>query len=202
MKMDILYILNSVLLGVGLAMDAFSVSVANAVAEPDMPEKKRWTVAGVYAGFQFAMPMLGWLGVHTIAKVFTGIVCYLPWIAFVLLCFIGGKMVLEAAILRKQEDGEKSVTDRGKLLTPWMLILQGIATSIDALSVGFTIASYTWEAALVTALIVAAVTFGLCMLGLRLGSELGVRVSDRAGLFGGLILIFIGIEILVRSFFP
>ncbi len=87
-------------------------------------------------------------------------------------------------------------------ITTSELLIQGIATSIDALSVGLTLADYGWKAALLSAAIIAAVTYAICMGGLLIGKKIGSRLSSRAEILGGAVLIFIGFEILIRSFLP
>lgn len=191
MEESILFILNSVLLGVGLAMDAFSVSMANGLNEPEMKKGRMCGIAGTFAGFQFAMPVAGWLCVHTIVRYLEAFEKFVPWIALILLAYIGGRMLAEG--IRGSGEEER----RG--LTVSVLMLQGIATSIDALSVGFTIAEYGWFMALAAALIIAAVTFVICMAGLVIGERFGTRLSNRAQIFGGVILILIGVEIFIRS---
>ena len=190
---DFMFFFNSVLLGVGLAMDAFSVSLANGLNEPCRRKRKMCGVAGVFAFFQALMPMIGWICVHTIVRYFQAFEKFIPWIALLLLGFIGGKMLVEG-IKNKEEDpcGKSGVGFVG-------LLVQGVATSIDALSVGFTIAEYELVMALVSALIIAAVTFGICMLGLFLGKKFGTKLSNKATVFGGAILILIGIEIFVTG---
>ena len=192
MEWNLLFFVNSALLGVGLAMDAFSVSLANGLHEPDMSRGKMCGIAGVFAFFQAAMPMIGWICVHTLLQYFTAFSKFIPWIALILLLFIGGKMLLDG-IRGGGEGGEKP-----KLGFSY-LILQGIATSIDALSVGFTIAEYDFLMALACALIISAVTFAICMAGLIIGKKFGTRFSDRATILGGAILILIGIEIFVTG---
>ncbi len=190
------FLLNSALLGVGLAMDAFSVSIANGLAESQMKPPRMAAIAGVYAFFQFFMPMAGWFMVHTIATIFTAFQRFIPWIALLLLCYIGGSMLLEgirALRCPAKETGDCPVGE--VVLRPGTLLLQGIATSIDALSVGFTIASYGAGAAFLCSLIIAVVTFVICMIGLLFGKRLGERFSGRATILGGLILIGIGLEI-------
>ena len=186
------FLISNLLLGVGLAMDAFSVSVANGLHAPDMPRSKQFRIAGVFAFFQYLMPVLGWLGVRVIESAFSAFNRAVPWIALVLLCYIGGKMLLEG--IRNDTAPEDNVP-----LTWSALILQGIATSIDALSVGFTIASLHWQAALAESLIIGAVTFGLCQIALHLGKKAGARLSGRATIIGGAILILIGVEILITG---
>lgn len=194
MEFSGLFFFNSILLGVGLAMDAFSVSLANGLNEPSMKRGKMCGVAGVFAFFQALMPMAGWICVHTIVQYFQSFEKFIPWIALILLVFIGGKMLLESI---KNKDGEAEKTGVG--LTA--LLVQGVATSIDALSVGFTIAEYGFMMALVSALIIAAVTFVICMAGLIIGKKFGTKFANKASIFGGVILIFIGIEIFVTGVF-
>lgn len=194
MEWNLLFIFNSVLLGVGLAMDAFSVSLANGLNEPGMKAKKMCGVAGVFAFFQAMMPMLGWICVHTILQYFQVFEKMIPWIALILLLFIGGKMLLEG-ISNKGEDTES------EKLSLTVLLVQGVATSIDALSVGFTIAEYGFLMALVCVLIIAVVTFVICMAGLIAGKKFGTKFADKAAIFGGAILIVIGIEIFVTGIF-
>ncbi len=187
-----MFIVNSVLLGVGLAMDAFSVSMANGLNEPEMKKGKMCRIAGTFAGFQFAMPMIGWICVHTIIQYFKVFEIFIPWIALILLAIIGGKMLIEG-IRNKGSDTQKASLGTGALM------LQGIATSIDALSVGFTIAEYGWLMAIAAAFIIAAVTFAICMTGLLIGKEFGTRLSNKAQILGGIILIIIGIEIFITG---
>ncbi len=184
------FFVNSALLGVGLAMDAFSVSLANGLNEPEMKKGKMCGVAGVFSFFQFAMPMVGWICVSTVARCFSAFEKCIPWIALILLCFIGGKMVLEGI---KNKNGEEEAAAVGI----GALIVQGIATSIDALSVGFTIADYNFIEALFACGIIAVVTFAICTAGIIIGKKFGTKLSGKAGIFGGCILIFIGIEIFV-----
>lgn len=192
MEWSFMFFFNSVLLGVGLAMDAFSVSMANGLNEPKMKKGKMCGVAGVFAGFQALMPMLGWICVHTIVQYFTAFEKFIPWIALLLLAFIGGKMLIEG-IRSKDSDEEKPSVGIGALL------VQGVATSIDALSVGFTIAEYDWLMAIAAALIIAAVTFVICMGGLVIGKKFGTKLSNKAQILGGAILIVIGIEIFIQG---
>lgn len=193
MEWNFLFFANSVLLGVGLAMDAFSVSLANGLNEPKMRKKKMCEVAGVFAIFQALMPMIGWVCVHTILQSFQAFGRMIPWIALFLLLYIGGKMLLDG-IRGKEEDAPSGIGFSA-------LMIQGIATSIDALSVGFTIAEYDLVMALVSAGLIALVTFVVCMAGLVLGKKFGTKFAGKATVFGGIILILIGIEIFVKGVF-
>ena len=193
MDWSINFIVTSILLGVGLAMDAFSVSLANGLNEPCMRRRKMVGVAGILAIFQGMMPMLGWLCVHTIVNLFQEFAKFIPWIALGLLCFIGGHMLVEG--IRGGEEEEETRVGF------WGLIIQGVATSIDALSVGFTISEYGFFMALVCVAIIALVTFVICFIGLRIGKCCGTRLAGKATIFGGIILILIGIEIWVTGVF-
>lgn len=196
MNWSFVFFFNSVLLGVGLAMDAFSVSMANGLNEPKMKSGRISLIAGCYGFFQFAMPMIGWICVHTIVVYFQKFEKFIPWIALILLLYIGGKMLIEGI---KGDDDENSDTE--KRLGFGTLIVQGIATSIDALSVGFTIADYGALMAVAASVIIAVVTFGICIGGLIIGKTVGNIISNKATILGGVILIGIGIEIWVRGIF-
>lgn len=202
MTWNFLFFFNSILLGAGLAMDAFSVSVANALNEPCMNIRRKSFIAGIYAFFQFAMPMIGWFCVSKIIFYFQKFQPFIPWIALILLLYIGGNMILESVKeMKKDADSDDKALDKVKKLTIGTLIIQGIATSIDALSVGFTIADYNTLMAFIASVIIAIVTFAICMCGLQLGCKVGEKISDKAGIFGGVILIAIGIEIFVKCVF-
>ena len=192
------FILNSILLGVGLAMDAFSVSMANGLADPYMKKAKHVSIASCFGVFQFAMPMIGWLCVHAIAEQFEAFQKLIPWIALILLAFIGGNMLKEG-ISGKAEEEEKEEEEEAKQLGRGELILQGIATSIDALSVGFTIADYNAVNAFFASLIIAVVTFFICMAGVSIGKKFGTKLAGRASILGGVILIAIGLEIFISG---
>lgn len=224
--MSFLFICNSILLGAALAMDAFSVSLANGLEDPGMRPGRVCGIAGVFAAFQIALPLIGWVCIYTIAEYFDAFRAWIPWIALALLAFLGGKMLVEGirdlqqdAVLKDAPnatdaenetgataEGETGVTaaaggkSDGKL-TVAALLLQGVATSIDALSVGFTIADYTFPLALLSAAIIGAVTFLLCFLGVHIGKRFGTHLAGRATIVGGLILIGIGIEIFVKGVF-
>lgn len=189
-------IFNSILLGVGLAMDAFSVSLANGLNEPKMSPRRMTLIAGVFAVFQLLMPLIGWVCVHTIVQYFRAFEALIPWIALALLGFIGGKMLKEG-IAGNEEEAQ---SQKGRL-SLGALMLQGIATSIDALSVGFAIADYDLISALLAAFLIGIVTFVICIGGLIIGKKAGTRLSGKAGILGGVILILIGLEIFISGVF-
>lgn len=190
------FVINSILLGVGLAMDAFSVSLANGLAEPGMRRRKSAGIAATFGGFQAAMPLIGWVCVHTIASMFDWFQKLIPWIALLLLAYIGGKMLLEG-IRGGDSDDEEETSG----LDFRSLMIQGIATSIDALSVGFAIADYNLADAVLAALVIAVVTFIICVIGLALGKKAGTKLSGKAEILGGVILIGIGLEIFISNMF-
>ncbi len=192
MDLDISFFGTGIMLGVGLAMDAFSVSLANGLNEPCMKRRRMCGVAGVFAAFQFVMPMIGWICVSTAACMFSAFEKCIPWIAFILLGYIGGKMLYEGI---KGEETEECVAVGMKAL-----LLQGVATSIDALSVGFTVADYKWMEAILSCLLIGIVTFFICFAGLGIGKKAGTKLAGKAGILGGVILILIGLKIFVGSF--
>lgn len=193
MNWDFLFFANSALFGVGLAMDAFSVSIANGLKEPNMKTSRMYLIAGTFGVFQAVMPMLGWLCVHTIATIFTPFQMFIPWIALGLLLFLGIKMIVEGV-----KGGDEEVKTG---LGFGALMVQGVATSIDALSVGFTIADLGWFPAFIESLIICVVTFVLCMIALTIGKTVGNKIGGKATIIGGIILIAIGLEIFIKGIF-
>ena len=218
-----IFVFNSILLGVGLAMDAFSVSIANSLANPDMHRRERWRIAGAFAFFQFLMPMIGWICVHTIVQMFNSFQAFIPWIALILLSIIGGNMLREglhpdaAEKIECPKDGylcpktrrlcprdgkECPVSDStSAYLSTHTLILQAVATSIDALSVGFAIAEYNALMAFAASLIIAVVTLAICLGGIKIGKKAADKLEGKASILGGLILIGIGLEIWISNIF-
>lgn len=193
MQLDFMFFFNSLLLGIGLAMDAFSVSLANGLNEPQISGKKMVGIAGIFGLFQGLMPLIGWWCIHTVVQYFSAFEKLIPWIALALLSYIGIKMLLDSI---RCEDANNCC---GKLCFTTLLV-QGIATSIDALSVGFTIAHYDLTAALLAAALIAVVTFIICFAGLFIGKTVGNKLAGKAGILGGVILILIGLEIFISSF--
>ena len=178
-------------------MDAFSVSLANGLAERNMNMKRVSAVAGTFALFQFAMPMIGWVLVHTATEYLKWFNRMVPWIALILLCLIGGKMIKDGLDERKSSTDDEGASD-GSLSDSvgiGVLMMQGVATSIDALSVGFTTSKYGIAEALLSAGIIGIVTFAICTAGCLIGKKVGTKLSWKASIMGGVILIFIGIRI-------
>lgn len=183
----------SILLGFSLAMDAFSVSLANGLHESNMTKKRMIYMSSIFAIFQAIMPLIGWICVHYFLKIFNQFSVAIPYIALFLLSFIGGKMLIDGI---KDKEIEKVEETTFKLL-----IIQGIATSIDALSVGLTIGEYTFIYALISICIIGILTFFICYLGIYIGKKFGTKLSNKASILGGVILILIGLEIFITSLF-
>ncbi len=194
MNIGFSFFFNSILIGLGLAMDAFSVSLANGLNEPCMKKSKMIGTAGIFSVFQALMPMIGWICISTVAQRFAAFQKFIPWIALMLLSIIGGKMLYDGIKNKDSSCEEKPAIGITGLL------VQGIATSIDALSVGFTIANYNFYEAFLACIIIGIVTFFICFAGINIGRKAGTRLSNKAGIFGGAILIFIGLEIFITSF--
>ncbi len=188
---DFSFFLNSILLGIGLAMDAFTVSLASGMGNSHLSVSKSFLPAGVFGAFQMGMPLLGWLCIHTISEHFQAFQKWTPWIALALLCFLGAKMILEGC-RNKETEAIPTFSFR-------TLLLEGIATSIDALSVGFTIDTLPWFQALTEAAIIGLITFGLCFAAFHIGKAVGKKLKNKALIVGGIILIGIGIEIWIKN---
>lgn len=190
-------IFNSVSLGIGLAMDAFSVSLANGLSEPKMKLRKTFAIAGIFALFQALMPLIGWVAVAGFAELFNKFKPFIPWIAFILLCFIGGKMIFDTARPSKEEKTDV------KKLTVGALLVQAVATSIDALTAGidfannFNLVQYPYV--LLSAGIIAVLTFIICFMGVKLGQTVGTKLANKAGYLGGGVLIFLGLKIFIMD---
>ena len=212
--MNVAFFLTAAGLGMGLAMDAFSVSLANGLNEPNMRRRRVLMIAATFAGFQFAMPMIGWFCVHTATQYFTAFQPFIPYIALFLLLFIGGKMLYEGIrpkeckIVFGQDENGAVVTEQGTVSCEGQralglagLLVQGVATSIDALSVGFTISEYGVLEALVACLVIGVLTLGICVAGVLIGKKFGTKLANKAAILGGVILIAIGIEIFITGVF-
>ena len=196
MQWNTIFFVNSILLGVGLAMDAFSISVTCGLSNPRMSLTGMTRIASCFAAFQFAMPLLGWFFVRKAAETFAAFYAMIPWIALVILCFIGGKMLLEGiGRIRGGDNSDEENPDDYEDLPTARLLALGVATSIDALSVGLTIPDYPAAGALVCSLLIGVVTFVICSAGIRLGRRFGAALYGKGDLLGGIILIFIGLEI-------
>ncbi len=176
----------TILIAIGLAMDAFAVSISGGVGLQEGGHRWPLVAGTVFGGFQAGMPVLGWLGGTAIAG-FLGF--YGPWIAFLLLVLIGGKMLLEAV------RGDENV--RFANLSAATILLLAVATSIDALAVGVSLAILDTPI-LLPAAIIGIVTFAFSAAGVVLGRSIGRIAGRNAGVIGGVILIGIGLQILLE----
>ena len=191
MENTITFFLNSIFLGVALAMDSFSVSIADGLSFPKMQHKYRYIIPLNFGFFQGFMPFIGWCAVRTLSDRFVLFEKLTPWIGFFLLIYLGSDMI------RKRND-EETVT-KGVNISVSLLLVQGIATAIDALSVGFAFAHYTVTEVVFAVTIIAVITFLICIAGIKLGNVIGKRFRSHASMAGGIILIGIGIETLIKG---
>lgn len=183
--------LELVFMGVGLAMDAFAVSICKGLAMRKVNKKQCFTIALFFGGFQAIMPFIGWLLGSYFVEYITRID---HWVAFILLEFIGGKMVLEA-VREKNEPVE--IKEMDPPLDMKELLVLAIATSIDALAVGITFAFL--EVNIIEAItVIGVVTFIISALGVFIGNIFGNKYKAKAEILGGVILILLGINILVE----
>ena len=185
------FYIRSILLGVGLAMDACAVSMADGLKEPKMQVWKVIVIASLFGIFQAAMPLIGYFVGH--AFLFY-IEKFIPWIALILLSFIGGKMLIEGIKNKEEEEVNNNLGIK-------VLLVQAIATSIDALSVGFTIADYTIIEAFLCTGIVCLVTTVICIAAVYIGKKFGTKLGNKAVILGGIVLIVIGVEIFISGMF-
>lgn len=195
-------IIDILLTGVGLSMDAAAVSMTNGMNEPKMKLPKILLIALFYGVAQGVMPLIGYYAGSLFA---TAVAKIAPWLALVLLGFIGGKMIFEAICeLKKEKNGEQ--TKEAKPLSLGSLAVQALATSIDALAVGISLVALDKSGALavnifVAVSMIAASTFIISLLSVFIGKKFGELLSDKAELVGGLILVAIGLKIFIEGIF-
>lgn len=188
--MNVEFFIRTISLAVGLAMDACVISMGNGLSNINISKKKIIIMAFTFALFQAIMPMLGYLIGYAILDY---IYSYIPYIALFLLTIVGYKMIIDG--IKHSENKEKNT----KPFTFWGLITQAFATSIDALSIGITFASYNILMVIISTIVIALITFFMCLLGVFLGKKFGIILGNKAEILGGIILIIIGLEIFVVS---
>ena len=186
------WIITAILLGLGLAMDACAVATTDGLSEPKMKWKKILLISGMFGLFQGMMPTFGYLAVTVFSLIlgegFTRIFTYfVPYLALIILCYLGIKLIVDT-IKEKEEDKNKNITFP-------IILIQAIATSIDALSVGVVLSDLIFFEAMMSFLFIGIITFGICVLAVNVGKKFGTLFSSKAGIIGGAILIFIGFEI-------
>ncbi len=180
------------LLGVGLSMDAFAVAICKGLAMRKINKKQMFLIALFFGGFQALMPLIGWALGSTFAKKITA---YDHWIAFILLLFVGGNMVIEAIKEWKDED---KVDEMDPPLKIKELFLLAVATSIDALACGVTFSFYESFNIIKAITIIGITTFCISAAGVFVGNIFGDKYKAKAQLAGGFILIILGIKILLE----
>ena len=188
------FIISSILFGLGLAVDAFLISLAGGVNEPNAKRGKILASALVFALFQLAAPLIGRLCVRTVAERFLFFKECLSGIALAVLLFLGIKMLVEGLRQSKSKDEEKPKSGIGALL------LSAAVSSVDALSMGFTIAEYSLWTAVAGAGIIAAITFSAYTAGFFIGRKFGTRLADKAMVIGGILFIVMALEVFIRGF--
>jgi putative Mn2+ efflux pump MntP len=174
------------ILAIGLSVDAFSVAIGIGAANTKRSWSPMLRLAAAFGLFQFAMPIAGWLAGQTVVDIISD---YDHWIAFALLTYVGGKMVWEG--FENENDEEKADQTRGL-----PLLLLSIATSIDALAVGFSF-SILKVPILFPATIIGIVCFLMTAIGMMFGKVLARIFGKKVEIFGGIVLIGIGIKILI-----
>ena len=190
-------------LGVALAMDAFSVSLTNGLAEPCGTKRRAALIAGIFAGFQTAMPLIGWLLVFTVAKQFEMLTPAIPFIGFGILLFIGGKMLYEGIEEMREKKKARAAGETPADVCVMVrttlvgLLIQGVATSSEALSCGFDFVKYVFHEALIASGIIGVLTFGICFAGVFIGRKFGTKLAEKATVFGGVILLIIAFKMLI-----
>ncbi|MEA5061047.1 MAG: manganese efflux pump [Erysipelotrichaceae bacterium] len=203
--MEWLSIVTVLLLGVALSMDAFAVSIVDGLSCSHLDNKKKVFAPAMFGIFQGIMPLIGYFISYFFVAQFAVLQEIVPCVAFSLLLFIGGKMIIEAVIdLRKRPEDvcPKKLTYKG-------IIIQAIATSIDALAVGVSLLDLTKNAyspfIFLDVAIIAIITFVICIIGIKIGKRVKGLFQDKvkiAEIVGGIILLIIGIEIVVTHYFP
>lgn len=181
------------LIGIGLSMDAFAVAICKGLAMPDKVDKKGALLIALYFGvFQAVMPTLGWLLGSQFARYVTRLA---PWIAFILLAWIGGNMIRESLSKEEREEEETGSVSHKELL------VLAVATSIDALAVGVTFSMLELAVSIAVAVIlIGCTTFVISLAGVYVGNVFGAKYKSKAEFVGGAILILIGVKILLEHF--
>jgi len=187
----------AVLLGIGLAMDAFGISITHGFKDPQISRGRTLATASTFGIFQGVMPLIGWgivfgfSSIKSFSYIFSQIV---PPLAFVILAYLGIKMIINC-VKNKEEEMIKVSTKSFFIV----LLAEGIATSIDALSSGLAMNDYSFAEAGVSALIIALITFTFSLVGVYLGKKVGDKAGSKAEMIGGIILIIVGTFILIKG---
>ena len=187
--MNLLFFIVNIFLGLGLSMDACAVSMANGLNGDKLKTKNLLFISFMFGLFQGLMPFIGYI----VGAQFVAYISFIvPWLALAILGFLGTKMIIDSVKNKNEEVTAQNLTFK-------VIFIQTIATSIDALSVGLTIISYTLLQAVVACLIIAVITFIICTIAHVIGKKFGYILGDKATIVGGIILIIIGLEIFITG---
>lgn len=179
--------IEKILLGLGLSMDASAVSMTNGMNQPKMKIKKIIFIAFIFGLFQGVMPLLGYFAGSVFVNILASVT---PWIALILLVAIGGKMIYDGI--------KKESTENRNMITIKSVLIQGVATSIDALAVGLVFIGKNVQYAINTAIIIMVVTFAVSLISILIGKKFGTIFENKAQVFGGIILVIIGLKIFIE----
>lgn len=186
-------ILNIFLIAIGLSMDAFAVTIAKSLSINNIKNSEILKIAGAFGLFQGVMPLIGWVvGI----KFQSYIMAFDHWVALILLTFIGGKMLFEA-LGDDKNAGEVAIAKSEDRIPIKTLLILSIATSIDALAVGVSLA-FLNVSIIIASSIIAITTFILCIVAVYIGKLFGAVMEKRAEILGGVILIIIGVKIFLE----
>ena len=186
------HIINSFLLAIGLGVDSFSISLVNGISYPNLNKQDHFIQSFIFGICQSIMPFTGYLLLVYFSNKLSILKTVSPYVSLVLLSYLGVKLILESF---KNNEIEKA----NQKLTIFTLILQGIATSIDAVSCSFSMISLTMLEAIIEIVIIGIVTIGVSYLALNLGKEIGKKIEKYSQLIGGIILILIGIILFIKG---
>ena len=181
------------ILAVGLSMDAFAVAISDGMCYKNLSRVRAFVIAAMFGIFQGLMPVIGYIAGTTFSSAVQSID---HWVALILLGFIGGKMIWEAVGEIREGNKEESI----KEFSYKVLLIQAVATSIDALAVGVSFALMNVNI-ITAASFIAVVTFICCLIGVFAGTKLGNVLKNNAEIFGGVILVLLGIKIFVEHMF-
>ncbi|MCR5797159.1 MAG: manganese efflux pump MntP family protein [Eubacterium sp.] len=201
MNSIMLLILGSVITGVSLAMDAFSVSVVYGLCNINIRRIQKVIIASTFGFCQFLFTFAGYFLGHLYIENHIEYAKYIPIVSFVLLLIVGGHMIISAILEGKRGDSfsvdDDKVAVSNGIIKPFKLMVEGCATALDALSVGVSLTLLNLEESLLESSIIGIVTLVICYIGISIGKKLGERFTSYAQVAGGIILILIGVKILV-----
>ena len=179
-----MFIVKSLLLGIGLAMDAVAVSMANGLQNPTMKEERKMSISSAFGFFQFFMPILGYFLLKSFTEFMPRLLKYLSPFSTLILCYLGLRMLI-CGIRKKKNKEVEEVSGN--------LLFQAVGTSVDALSLGFTFSPYSIPKVLISSIIIGIVTFILSYAAILVGKKFGTIYAGKADILGGVVLIIVAI---------